>query len=157
MINHCKNWMNFLIKLCKIGDRIMKCRIESLYINVRYRVLHTENENYVLDMGGSSLWKLLFPFLYWILPLTVYKTDDHQAIDAIVFPDTAPKGLSTPTFIATPISLMLGNMIYPLIDYLDIKVTETISVIITSFILQFVLLFFIFSNRLLGKKGSTAY
>ncbi len=121
-------------------------------MNVRYRILHIEGESYILDMGGSSLWKVFFPFLYWILPLSVYKIDDNQAINAIASPATEQQGVGSQVAIATALSLFLGNMIYPLIDYLNIKITATTSAVIVCLIFLLILALFIYSNKLLGRK-----
>ncbi len=121
-------------------------------MNVRYRVLYIEGESYILDMGGSSLWKVFFPFLYWMLPLSVYKVDDDEAIDAIISPTREQKGVGSQALIAAAISLVLGNMIYPLIDYLDIKIIATTSAMIVFVMFLLILAFYMYSNKLLGRK-----
>ncbi len=130
----------------------MKCSIESLHMNVRYRVLHIGNESFILDMGGSSLWKVIFPLLYWMFPLDVYKVDDDEVIDKIVSPSTEQQGVGLPALFGAAISLTLGNLIYPFVDLLDIEITSMTSAIITILIFLLILAFFFYSNKLLGRK-----
>lgn len=130
----------------------MKCSIEFLYMNVRYRVLQIGNESYILDMGGSSLWKIFFPLLYWMFPLNVYKVDDDKVIDEIVSPSIEQQGVGSLTLFGTAISLTLGNLIYPFVKYLDIEITSTTSAIIMFFMFLLIIAFFFYSNKLLGKK-----
>jgi len=33
-------------------DRLMKCKVQGVYRNIRYRVLSFGEERYILDMGG---------------------------------------------------------------------------------------------------------
>lgn len=136
----------------KIGGSEMKCTIESLHMNVRCRILHIEGESYTLDMGGSSLWKVFFPFLYWMLPLDVYKVDDDEAIDAIVSSTGEQQGVDSKSLVGAVIALLLGNMIYPLIDYLDIKITAITSAMFVFVIFLLILALYMYANNLLGRK-----
>ena len=48
------------------------------YKNLRYRILVVNNETYILDLG-HSIWKILFPFLFWVFRNPVYKVDQETA------------------------------------------------------------------------------
>lgn len=46
-------------------------------MNLRYRIITTDNKLYILDMG-KSFWKILFPFLFWIFPSAIYKVNNVE-------------------------------------------------------------------------------
>lgn len=64
----------------------MKCDVQGIYKNLRYRVLATENDYYIVDMGHSYL-KFLFPFLFWMLSTTAYKFNDPAILDEFKNPN----------------------------------------------------------------------
>lgn len=64
----------------------MKCTVEGVYMNIRYRIIHIDDKSYILDMGGSSLWRMIFPLLYWIVPMKAYAVTDDELLEKIVPP-----------------------------------------------------------------------
>ncbi|MEW9678045.1 DUF443 family protein [Lentibacillus sp. L22] len=50
----------------------MNCEVRDIPKILRYRMLTIDGEVYILDLWGS-FWKIIFPFLFWILPNRVYK------------------------------------------------------------------------------------
>lgn len=66
-------------------DREMKCIVHGVYMNLRYRIVTIDEKDYIVDLG-DSIWKILFPFLYWILPNTAYKVNDYELIEKIKAP-----------------------------------------------------------------------
>ncbi|MRX73991.1 DUF443 family protein [Bacillus lacus] len=49
----------------------MKCEVQY---TKTLRYLKIEGNTYVLDMS-QFIWNIVFPFLIWILPQTIYKVD----------------------------------------------------------------------------------
>jgi len=63
----------------------MNCKVHGVFKNLRYRILIIDDEQYILDMG-HSLWKLLFPFFFWMLPNPVFKVDDLNIVEKLKSP-----------------------------------------------------------------------
>ncbi|MBC2296656.1 DUF443 domain-containing protein [Listeria welshimeri] len=59
--------------------------VEGIYQNIRYRIIHSENEVYLLDLDSPFLF-LLFPFLSGIFTRKVYIIDS-QIASQLVVPD----------------------------------------------------------------------
>lgn len=123
----------------------MKCKVQGVYMNPRYRVLNINEEKYILDMG-KCFWKILFPFSFWIFPNTAYKVNDNKIIENIIVPETKPKATEWNGLLAGAIGLVLANLIYPLINYLDIESTPLISSIIVAFVFLITLSVFFYIN-----------
>lgn len=51
-------------------------------MNLRYRIITTDNKLYILDMG-KSFWKILFPFLFWIFPSAIYKVNNVEVVEKL--------------------------------------------------------------------------
>lgn len=130
----------------------MKCNVEEFHMNVRYRVLNINNERYILDMGGSSLWRLIFPFFYWMFPLRAYHVDQDEVIDKLTFPHKEQGGTAVYALFGGVISLMLGNLIYPIVENMNVEITSMTSALIISVIFILILAFYVYANRLLGRK-----
>ncbi len=69
---------------------MMECKVQGVYMNLRYRILCIGDERFILDMG-DSFWKIIFPILYWILPNTAYKIDNQEMIEKIKVPGVERK------------------------------------------------------------------
>lgn len=59
--------------------------VEGIYQNIRYRIIHSENEVYLLDLDSPFLF-LLFPFLSGIFTRNVYIIDS-QIASQLAVPD----------------------------------------------------------------------
>ncbi|MBC1368141.1 DUF443 domain-containing protein [Listeria welshimeri] len=59
--------------------------VEGIYQNIRYRIIHSENEVYLLDLDSPYLF-LLFPFLSGIFTRKVYIIDS-QIASQLAVPD----------------------------------------------------------------------
>src|SRR5699024_11431450 len=130
----------------------MKCTVRRVAKNQRYRILLIEGEKYVLDMGGSSLWRMLFPFLYWILPNRVYKVENTEIVEELMAPTIKQKlDFSTYGWIAG-LSMVLGNLLSPLIDYFVFDTSVRTNKIIMSILFTFIFLFIFFVNRMFKKR-----
>jgi len=49
--------------------------LEFLFKNVRYKLLRVKDEYYLLDMDRLA-WSIVFPFIYWFVPHSVYRIDE---------------------------------------------------------------------------------
>ena len=52
----------------------MKGEIKHLANNERYRMLIIEGKTYIMDIE-NSFWKIIFPFLFWMILNTVYRVE----------------------------------------------------------------------------------
>lgn len=130
----------------------MKCTIEGVYMNIRYKVLNIGMDTYILDIGGSSLWRTIFPLLYWILPVNVYKVNDEKLINKVLAPYVKKKRVGWQGFFGGIVALGLGNLIYPSIKYLNISITPLTSITILLVIFLLIIGLFYYSNILCGRK-----
>src|SRR5699024_1105647 len=104
----------------------MKCNVELVYKNLRFKVLTIGKEKYILDLGGSSFWKILFPFFLWYFPLDAYKVTYEKLMKKIVVPDVERERASGEKGYLAGIALVAGGLIYSYIHYLDMKTTPCI-------------------------------
>src|SRR5699024_7721292 len=109
-------------------------------------------EKYILDIGGSSFWKVFFPFLFWIFPLKVYKVNDENLIKEIVAPTVEQKGVGWQTAFVAAISLGGGSLLYPYVKYMDMKISPLISAILILIIFLIIVSFFLYVNIIYGNK-----
>ena len=128
------------------------CNVEGVYMNLRYRVLNIGEDRYILDMGGSSFWRILIPFMYWLLPVNVYKVNDDELIDEIVSPYIPQKSAVGLGLLGGIVALGLGGFLYPLVYYLDVEITPITSSVIIGAIVLLVTSFYLYANIRCGKK-----
>ena len=124
----------------------MRCKVQGVYMNPRYRVLTVEEQNYILDMGGWSFWKILFPFAYWISPNTVYKIGDGELIEKIIVPEVKSKPTGGNVLLASVIGIILANLLQPLISLFDIEGTPLGNAIIVGIVFFITLGVFFYIN-----------
>ncbi|BAC13279.1 hypothetical conserved protein [Oceanobacillus iheyensis HTE831] len=60
----------------------MDCEIQHLDKNMRYRILIINGEQYILDME-RSVWKIIFPILFWLIPSPVFKVEDQDIVEQL--------------------------------------------------------------------------
>jgi len=70
----------------------MKCEVQKA-MNIRFRILKIEGNTYILDMSQSK-WNIVFPFLTWILPHTIYKVDGEEISKKLKVPSGSQKKLT---------------------------------------------------------------
>lgn len=92
----------------------MNCEVQRVYKNPRYRILIIEEEKYILDLG-QSFWNVLFPFLFWMLPISVFKVDDPEIWRGLKEPQSKQSniGISVILFVGG-LSVLLGQHLIPL-------------------------------------------
>lgn len=130
----------------------MKCTVRRVAKNQRYRILLIEGEKYVLDMGGSSLWRMLFPILYWILPNRVYKVENTEIVEELMAPTNKKKLESSAYGWIAGLSIVLGNLFSPLLDYLEMDTSVITNKIIVSILFTFIFLFIFFVNLMFKER-----
>src|SRR5699024_76344 len=130
----------------------MKCNVELVYKNLRFKVLTIGKEKYILDLGASSFWKILFPFFLWDFPLDVYKVTDEKLMKKIVVPDVERESASGEKDYIAAISLVAGGLLYSYIHYLDMKSTSFISSFFILGILLLIVCFYVYVNIIFGKN-----
>src|SRR5690625_7219732 len=96
-------------------DLVINGKVHAVYKILRYRVLSVGEERYILDMGGWSFWKLLFPFAYWIFPNTVYKIDDHELVEQITSPEVKSDSSSVDILLVSGTGITSAKLLYPLV------------------------------------------
>ncbi|QKY69798.1 DUF443 family protein [Lentibacillus sp. CBA3610] len=123
----------------------MNCKVQGVYKNLRYRILIIEEERYILDMG-SSFWKILFPFFYWILPNTAYKVKDREIIEKIKTPGVKQSKTAWDGVLAGVVGVILANLLQPLVNYFDVESTPLVNSIIVAITLLIILSVFYYLN-----------
>ncbi|MFD1414127.1 DUF443 family protein [Oceanobacillus jeddahense] len=128
----------------------MKCTVRRTAKNLRYRILTIKGENYILDMGGASLWKMLFPFFYWLLPNRVYKVENPEIVEQLAAP-TVNEKMGSSQFLWTIVASVIASMLSPLANYFEIDIPIYVNVIIVGVIIV-LMIFLIFSLSRMFKK-----
>ncbi|MFD1068248.1 DUF443 family protein [Oceanobacillus locisalsi] len=129
----------------------MKCTVRRATKNLRYRILTIRGENYILDMGGASLWKMLFPFFYWLLPNRVYKVEDTEIVEQLTAP-TVKEKMGSSQFLWTIIASILASTLSPLANYFEIDIPIYVNAIIVGFILVLMAVLISSLSRMFKKR-----
>ncbi|WP_152655071.1 DUF443 family protein [Oceanobacillus sp. CFH 90083] len=129
----------------------MYCKAQGVYKNPRYKILTINEQKYILDMGGRSFWKILFPFFYWILPNTAYKVNDFETIEKIKTPEVEQTDTGYLSVLGGLVAIFLANLLRPLANVFNISSSPFINLIIIMIVLSLVLsVFFKINQR--GKR-----
>src|SRR5699024_7335823 len=64
----------------------MKVHVENVFKNMRYKIFSFDGDHYILEIK-LSVWKIVFQFLYWFLPFSVYKVEDADTIEKVKTPE----------------------------------------------------------------------
>jgi|SRR5690625_1330042 len=122
----------------------MKCEVQHLANNERYRILMIDGEAYIMDIE-SSFWKIIFPFLFWLLSNHV---EDQTVIERLKTERMKKAGASYLTF-ATGISYAGGMLLAPLMDYFSVPMSPLINIMLLVLVIILVglLSFSISRNR----------
>ncbi|MFB1051936.1 DUF443 family protein [Paraliobacillus sp. JSM ZJ581] len=111
----------------------MKCIVIKIR-NTRFRALKIEGDTYTLDMS-QSVWKILFPFLTWLLPNTVYQVDEEVLNEKIGSVENNTKNNKISVLFFSGVSIFLANLLRPLTDFFDFESTLLINCILTAIML----------------------
>jgi len=128
----------------------MKCKVSAIKGNLRYRILTINNKNYIFDMG-QSFWRFLFPVFAWIFPHTVYKVNDDRSLgqlEASSNPEekSNQKSYGELSLILGPLGVLLGSLIYPILDTTLFFNGFYINFIIVTIPCLSIIIFIIFLN-----------
>ncbi|BAB04698.1 DUF443 domain-containing protein [Halalkalibacterium halodurans] len=124
----------------------MKCEVQKA-MNVRFRILKIEGDTYILDMS-QSIWKIVFPFLTWIIPLTIYKVDGEEINKKLQFSTKDQKKNNISILLTAGIGIALGNLLTALTDYFYIQSTVLVNSIIAGIVMGIIIVVrFVLSNR----------
>ncbi|MDE5415229.1 DUF443 family protein [Alkalihalobacterium chitinilyticum] len=116
----------------------MKCEVQKA-TNIRFRILKIEGNTYILDMS-ESIWKIVFPFLTWILPHTIYKVDEEEINKKLEFPRGSQKKMNISILFIAGIGIFVGNLLTDLTDYFYIPSTTLVNSIIATFVMLLIIL-----------------
>lgn len=127
----------------------MKCDIQSVVKNPRYRILAINGEHYLLDMW-RSFWKIIFPFLFWLLPNTVFKVEDPELVKKLREREVKQQTkLGTAgTLLGGGIAVFLGNLLTPLIERFGVESTIGINISIVAITIILMSFLFFYMTRL---------
>src|SRR5690625_2250671 len=92
-------------------------RFTAMPMRLRYKILTINQDNYIID-SDKPLWVLLFPFFYWLIPHTVYKIEDEEALQQIKSPKAKQSKHSYESiFVAGGISVVAAHLLSPPLMY----------------------------------------
>lgn len=131
----------------------MKCTVNRMDKNLRYRILTIKGNKYIMDMGGESIWKLLFPIFYWLLPNRVYKLETQVMAERLTAP-TVEEKTGTSQIIWPLLASILATSLSPLANYFEITLSTSVNILIVSTI---VVLMFILIGLLSRKFKEKVY
>jgi len=102
-------------------------RFTAMPMRLRYKILTINQDNYIID-SDKPLWVLLFPFFYWLIPHTVYKIEDEEALQQIKSPKAKQSKHSYGSiFVAGGISVVAANLLTPLMYYFNIPMATLVK------------------------------
>lgn len=130
----------------------MKCTVQRITKNLRYRLLTIGEEKYILDMGGVNLWKMLLPIFYWLLPNRVYKMNEIIVTEELEAPPAKKKGNSSIYGWIAAASIILGNILSPFASYFDIASPRYINISIVTVIIFLEFLLILILNKILKNN-----
>lgn len=131
----------------------MKCTVNRTDKNLRYRILTIKRNKYIMDMWGESIWKLLFPIFYWLLPNRVYKLENQVMAERLTAP-TVEEKTGTSQIIWPLLASILATSLSPLANYFEITLSTSVNILIVSTI---VVLMFILIGLLSRKFKEKVY
>lgn len=126
----------------------MKCEVQRIDNNMRYRILIINGEQYILDME-RSFWKIIFPFFVWMLPNKVFKVEDATIAERLKETNKEKVGGTWMTSLVG-ISYLLGILLAPLMDYFENPISPFVN--ITLLMISLVLVVLLYLSISLQRK-----
>ncbi len=105
----------------------MKCKVEQVYKNMRYKVLRLNGNLYILDMD-RSFWGFLFPFVYWFMHHKAYKID-KETYKLIQMPKSEQMSTGSIALLGGGISILFVNLLKPLLSELNLHIVLGIKIL----------------------------
>ncbi|WP_040981892.1 DUF443 family protein [Oceanobacillus jeddahense] len=128
----------------------MNCEVQHLAKNIRYRILVINDEHYILDME-RSFWKIIFPFLFWIVPSSIFKLEDQDIVEQL----KAPKRKKTDGALLISLggfAYVHGILLTPLMDYFEVQSSVFVNSILLIIALILVALLYLSISRTRKKN-----
>lgn len=129
----------------------MKCKVQGVFKNLRYRVLTIDEEEYILDTG-NSFWKILFPLLFWISPNSIFKVNDSRTAEKLKSPDVGETKTRNTGPLGAGVGILIAMLLKPLASILELPESIFINTIVLSVFVILVLIMFLTLNHKLKKK-----
>ncbi|MEN1967643.1 DUF443 family protein [Lentibacillus sp. N15] len=129
----------------------MNCKVQGAFKNIRYRILTIENEEYIMDMG-RALWKILFPFFYWMFPSPVYKVKESNIVDKLKSPEVNQKDMGNSGPLSAGIGIFIAILLRPLGDALALPDNTLVNSVILSILVISVIVVIVMINYRCKRK-----
>ncbi|BAC13292.1 hypothetical conserved protein [Oceanobacillus iheyensis HTE831] len=129
----------------------MDCKVNGVYKNLRYRILVINSHTYILDLG-KSFWKIIFPFLIWILPNPLYKIENKEIVEKLKTPEVHQTNTGGQGLIGGGIAVLIANLLRPLTDYFNIQSSTMVNSVIVIVAILLLLSLRLYINHL-NKKN----
>lgn len=104
-----------------------------------------------MDMGGASLWKMLFPFFYWLLPNRVYKVEDPEIAEELTAP-TVKEKVGSSQFLWAILASIAASSLSPIANYFDVDIPIYVNAIIVTVIVVLMILLIFTISRMFKKN-----
>src|SRR5690625_354906 len=128
-------------------------RFTAMPMRLRYKILTINQDNYIID-SDKPLWVLLFPFFYWLIPHTVYKIEDEEALQQIKAPEVElPKRHYGSIFVAGGISVVGANLLTPLMYYFNFPMTTLIKFLTLLFFIGLAVFVRLYMSKVNQENG----
>lgn len=128
----------------------MTGEVKHLANNERYRILLIDGETYIIDIE-RSFWKIIFPFLFWLLPNSVFLVKDQDLVERIQIEKVKKKEVSGRTSLIG-VAYAGGMLLYPLLEYFHVPMPPLINLGMLGFALLFVCLLYLTFRHNRKKK-----
>lgn len=129
----------------------MKCKVQGVFKNLRYRILTINGEEYILDLW-NSFWKIIFPFLFWIFPTSVFKVDEPNIVEKLKASNESRTKTGNTSMLGAGVGVFLASVLKPLSDYLAIPGSPIINAVILLVIVLFTFVLCMYINKMLKRK-----
>ncbi|WP_060680875.1 DUF443 family protein [Virgibacillus halodenitrificans] len=118
----------------KGSAQTVNCEVEFVNKNMRYNLLTINGETYIFDKD-RSFWVFFFPFAIWLTSHYVFRIDDKSKIDQLKNPKDSHSKTGLFSFLGVGVSILLANLLRPLMDYFNIQITPlfTYSILLFAF------------------------
>ncbi|WP_152655069.1 DUF443 family protein [Oceanobacillus sp. CFH 90083] len=106
----------------------MNFEVQRLAKNLRYRILIINDEQYILDME-RSFWKIIFPFLFWMVPSPIFKVEDQDIVEQLKT-SKKEKAESSTIISLGGFAYAIGILLAPLMGYFEIPSSPLVNILL---------------------------
>lgn len=104
----------------------MECEVEFLSRNRRYRILSVGDDYYIIDIE-ESIWTILIPFLFWLMPQRVYKVD-FETVENLRASTSGGNNLVSIFILGIGGSTVLSRLLRSILDF-SIQTTLLVNIL----------------------------